>query len=152
MTIVNDLRTKGVPLDGVGHQFHMPVTLDPAQCEAALQAVDALGAGLENHVTELDISIYNDPGSCFSGVGCQPEIITPSYAVMADQARLYRTLFNNFAARASVTSVTTWGIHDGQSWLNNFPVTGRDNHPLLFDRNVEPKRALWAVADPTFTI
>jgi endo-1,4-beta-xylanase len=34
-----------------------------------------------------------------------------------------------------------WGLHDGISWKNNFPIRGRTNYPLLFDRNLQPKRA-----------
>ncbi|HAS57056.1 MAG TPA: 1,4-beta-xylanase, partial [Algoriphagus sp.] len=30
---------------------------------------------------------------------------------------------------------TFWGLQDGSSWLNNWPVRGRTNFPLLFDRN-----------------
>ena len=41
--------------------------------------------------------------------------------------------------------VTFWGLHDGQSWKNGFPVKGRTNHPLLFDRRLKPKPALEAV-------
>jgi endo-1,4-beta-xylanase len=99
---------------------------------------------MEQHVTELDISIYSSSSDV--------EVTTPTRAQLAAQANRYRDLFNAFGSRPSVTSVTTWGVHDAQSWLNNFPVTGRDDHPLLFDRSVAPKAALWAVADPTFVI
>jgi endo-1,4-beta-xylanase len=109
--------------------------------------------GLENHATEIDVSIYSDPGSCFaSQQGCQPEIATPSQAILSNQARVYRELFTRLAQHASVTSVTTWGVSDAQTWLNNFPVPGRDNHPLLFDRQRAEKTALHAVADPNFVI
>ncbi|MGE5944544.1 MAG: endo-1,4-beta-xylanase, partial [Flavobacteriales bacterium] len=40
-----------------------------------------------------------------------------------------------------ISRVTFWGVNDGQSWLNGFPVRGRTNHPLLFDRELKPKRA-----------
>lgn len=38
-----------------------------------------------------------------------------------------------------ITRVTFWGLGDGNSWLNNFPVRGRTNYPLLIDRNLDPK-------------
>jgi endo-1,4-beta-xylanase len=41
--------------------------------------------------------------------------------------------------------VTLWGVHDGDSWLNNFPVRGRTDYPLLFDRAGKPKPAFFAV-------
>jgi endo-1,4-beta-xylanase len=37
--------------------------------------------------------------------------------------------------------VTFWGLHDGISWKNDFPIGGRTNYPLLFDRNLAPKPA-----------
>jgi endo-1,4-beta-xylanase len=47
--------------------------------------------------------------------------------------------------RDKITRVTFWGVNDGQSWLNNWPVRGRTNYPLLFDRNYQPKPAFDAV-------
>jgi len=154
LAIVQDLLNKGVPIDGVGHQFHLQISTTAAQCEAAIDAVTALSANLEQHVTELDVSIYSDPGSCFSGntATCLPEITTPSQTILSNQATLYRALFNSFAARPKVTSVTMWGLHDGQTWLSNFPVTGRDDHPLLFNRNRAAKTAYYAVVDPAYVI
>ena len=40
-----------------------------------------------------------------------------------------------------IERVTFWGVNDGQSWLNNWPIRGRTNYPLLFDRNYKPKPA-----------
>jgi endo-1,4-beta-xylanase len=44
-----------------------------------------------------------------------------------------------------ITRVTFWGVDDAQSWLNDFPVKGRKNYPLLFDRQLSAKPALDAV-------
>ena len=38
------------------------------------------------------------------------------------------------STRDKIDRVTFWGVHDGQSWLNDWPVPGRDGYPLLFDR------------------
>jgi endo-1,4-beta-xylanase len=47
--------------------------------------------------------------------------------------------------RMVIGRVTLWGVHDGGSWLNNFPVRGRTDYPLLFDRKLKPKPAFFAV-------
>ena len=156
IAVIEDLLNRGIPLDGVGHQAHLNVTDNADDLMAAIDAVDALGAGLENHITELDVSLYSDPGSCFaSQTGCQasygdvlagvPESITDA------QAQLYRDVLNGAVARPSVTSVTVWGVSDADTWLNNFPIS-RPNHPLLFDRNYEPKTAAAAITDPAYVI
>lgn len=153
LEIVRDLLDKGVPVDGVGHQFHINVGTPADSLFEALQAVDDLGAGLENHVTELDISVYEDPAQCFSdGVSCAPDYGNDlPLAVERRQAELYRELFNGFRAFESLTSVTLWGVNDEQSWLNTWPAN-RTNYPLLFDRSREAKSAFFAVTDAEYAI
>lgn len=156
MQVVQDMLNRNIPLDGVGHQLHTRVSSDATGIMAAIDAVDALGAGLENHITELDVSLYDDPGECFaSGVNCATGYGTMATDVPTNvyqaQAQLYRDLFNGFVQRPTVTSVSTWGISDAQSWLNTFPVS-RSNYPLLFDPDRQPKSAFLAITDPSYQI
>src|SRR5262249_14541926 len=61
-------------------------------------------------------------------------------------AELYGKAFAMFLRHKDVVGrVTFWGTHDGRSWLNHFPVRGRTDHPLLFDRQGKPKAAFFAV-------
>jgi endo-1,4-beta-xylanase len=156
VTVIRDLLDRGIPLDGVGHQMHLSINANPEDALQAIDDIDALGAGLEQHVTELDISIYNDPNECFaSGVNCQTGYGTSASdvpdTVYQQQAQLYRDLFDGFKARDSITSVSVWGLRDSQSWLNDFPVS-RSNYPLLFDQDGNPKSAFEAIADPDYVI
>lgn len=58
----------------------------------------------------------------------------------------YSELFEIFyRKRNKIDRVTFWGVHDGMSWKNNYPVPGRTNYPLLFDRDQNPKPAYDAV-------
>jgi len=145
LTIVRDLQRKGVPIDGVGHQLHLKFSENAADVDAALRDVE--GLGLINHVTELDVSVYGDPGSCTGPErkGCLPDYgkNIPA-ATLAQQAKLYGELFEVFERHASLKSVTTWGISDAHTWLKRFPVT-RNNLPLLFDEQGNPKPAFRAV-------
>ncbi len=147
MQVVDDLIAKGVHLDGVGHQLHMRFTEDVAGAQAAFRAAEA--RGLINHVTELDISVYDDPGSCYRDqTGCQADYNDAANiprAVMDEQTRLFRELFEMFVQHDSLKSVTTWGLTDQDSWLNGFPIR-RTNAALLFDREGRPKDGLRAIA------
>ncbi len=149
--IIQDLRNKGVPIDGVGHQLHLRLDADVSEVTNALVAIEDLG-GLVNQVTELDVNVYADPASCGqSGTGCISDYgAFPPQKVLYDEARLYRALYTAFK-RPSVQSVTTWGLNDGHTWYND-PSFGRTNYPLLFDISNNPKWAFWAVVDSTFTI
>lgn len=147
MGVVADLLERGVPVDGIGHQFHLGRGQTIDGIHAALDAV--ADAGLVSHITELDISAYNDPGSCYENrTACQAELADDEVpGFLARQAKLYRAVFDAARDRPNVRAVLTWGLHDGQSWLNNFPVPQRANHPLLFGRNLAPKPALRALLD-----
>jgi len=152
MTIVARLQANGAPLDGIGHQMHVS-TASPtaANVDNALRSVAS--KGLINHVTELDVSLYNDPGSCFSSkTGCAADITgdpTLLAAALKAQALQYRALFNVFKQHASLQSVTTWGIADNSTWLSGFPTT-RGNRPLLFDVTGAAKSAARAITDDAY--
>ncbi|HWA00660.1 MAG TPA: endo-1,4-beta-xylanase [Caulobacterales bacterium] len=142
LAIIDDLIAKGVPIDGFGHQCHINIGASAANIEAALVAIET--RHLINHVTELDIDVYTSGSAPDYGVN------VPA-SVLHDQAVLYRQIYQMLATHTSVQSVTTWGVYDGSSWLNTWPVT-RTNYPLLFDRAKQPKTALYAVVDPTYAI
>jgi endo-1,4-beta-xylanase len=152
--IVQSLVNAGVPIDGVGHQFHLQLGADVAQVTAAFTAVEAISSSLVNHVTELDVSIYADPGSCYAQQTIPPCLAdygaNPPQSVLSQQATLYRSLFNAFN-RPSVQSVSFWGIADNHTWLNTYPAT-RTNRPLLFDTARDPKWAFWTVVDPSIKV
>ena len=41
--------------------------------------------------------------------------------------------------RHQISRITLWGVSDGGSWLNGWPIKGRTNYPLLFDRQYKAK-------------
>ena len=151
--IVQRLIDRGVPIDGVGHQFHFQPNTQISAATAAIDAVDGMFAGLIQHVTELDMNMYQDPGTCWeSQTGCDADLgVNPPAANLAAQAQMARDLFDILKLRSSVESVSTWGVRDGDSWLNFVPAE-RSNHPLLFDRNGDPKPAYLAITDPAYEI
>lgn len=64
------------------------------------------------------------------------------------QIEIYKICFNLFRKYKNVlTGITFWNISDRHSWLDNFPVKGRKDHPLLFDKNLKPKKAYWEVVN-----
>ena len=63
-------------------------------------------------------------------------------------AKLTKDILNLFKLflkhKDKITRVTFWGVHDGQSWLNGWPIRGSTNYPLLFDRALNPKPAYYS--------
>ena len=153
LEILQRLQDRNIPIDGVGHQFHLQLNGQAPLILDAIDDVDNQFMGLTNHVTELDVNFYQNPGSCWvSQTNCEADLgpVAP-VDMLAAQAQLLRDVFDGLRERPSVTSVTTWGVIDSDNWLNTNPIE-RFNYPLLFDREGEPKAALWAIIDPDYVI
>ncbi len=137
--LVGDLKARGVPIDGVGHQMH--INIHWPTVEAIVETIRMFSAlGVDNQVTELDVSLYdNSTDSC-------PAI---SQDALIEQGYRYRDLFQTFRdLKGELSGVTFWGLADDHTWLRTFPIS-RLNLPLLFDEHLQAKPAYWSVVDPT---
>ena len=146
--IVRPLKKKGVRIDAVGMQGHWHV--DSPSLEQIEESIEKLAAAkVQVHITELDLSVLPSAyGYTGADIGRRFELkdeLNPYKEgapadVLKKQAERYRAVFDLFVEhRRDIERVTFWGISDGDSWKNNFPVWGRTDYPLLFDRNFEPK-------------
>ncbi|WP_458126105.1 endo-1,4-beta-xylanase [Paenibacillus sp. Z3-2] len=139
--LVEKLLAQGTPIDAVGFQMHVSMYgPDVKLIREAFEKVIALGVNVQ--VTELDVSIYSS----------NSELEMPvTDELMLQQAYRYRELFDLFedlGKRGVMDSVTVWGLADDGTWLDNHPVKGRKDAPLLFDRKLKAKPAYWALVDP----
>jgi endo-1,4-beta-xylanase len=147
--ILRDYLKRGVPIHGVGMQCHIGLDYpDWQQFEDSIKAYVDLG--LEIHVTELDIDVLQsrNTGADVSAAREASSAAADPYKgglpaqvelALADRYDQFFRLMLKY--RKNVKRVTTWGSHDGMSWKNDFPVRGRTNYPLLFDRQLKPKVA-----------
>ena len=137
--LVSRLRAEGVPVDGIGHQLHVNVERQRiAEIEKSIELFAALG--VEQQVTELDISVYTNFVESFTSVPA---------GTLALQGYRYRDLFDLFRRhKHQINSVTVWGVADDGTWLKSFPFPRLDL-PLLFDEQLQSKPAYWGIADPS---
>ena len=142
--MVKDLKNKGVPIHGVGLQGHWSI-YEPTEevLTATLEKFKDLN--LQVQVTELDISVYPKEHGRRER---KPEDANAEYTSEreAKQVEMYDMIFRVFRKYKDViTNVTFWNISDRSSWLDNFPVPGRKDYPLLFDKELKPKKVYWQV-------
>jgi endo-1,4-beta-xylanase len=144
--LVDYLIEKEAPVDGVGFQGHFRLYDHPVeQISAGIDRFSAKtrkdGKKLTVQVCELDFSVFSNA----KGEGNDQKIANSKIEErLTDLAATYRDYFDMFEQKykeGKLTMVLVWGIADGHSWLNNHPVSGRTDHPLLFDRGYEPKEA-----------
>jgi endo-1,4-beta-xylanase len=138
INLVKSLKGKGIPVDGIGMQFHISVDYPSIQSISdSLKKFDALG--LELYITELDMSLNADP-NLVADKAPEDKLIR--------QGHRYREIFDVFKSIKNIVNVTFWGFQDGHTWLTFSPVVKPD-WPLLFDAQLNPKYAYWGLADPT---
>ena len=112
---VERLLERGVPVDGVGHQFHVSLAMPVSALEAALAAFEDLP--VMQAVTELDVTT-GTPVTRRSSI---------------DQGYYFRDAFRVFREHADdLFSVTVWGLTDGRSWRID------SGAPLVFDDGSRP--------------
>ena len=152
--LVQGLKAKGLRVDGIGEQGHWGIDEPPLQAiDETLAAIEA--AGVHPLITELDMDVLpRDPDMWGADLSKKMQIkaatnIYPDGLPDAMQQKLARRYADVFALflKHGVRRATLWGLTDGMSWLNNFPIPGRVNYPLLWDRNLKPKPAFDAVAE-----
>ena len=156
LQLLKSLLEQKVPIHAVGIQCHWRMdNPDFAEVEESIKQFAALG--LKVMITELDIGVL--PTQYQGANIAARETMTPEQEAVMNpytkglpedvaqrHAERYRQAFAMFGRHRDVIGrVTLWGSHDGDSWLNNFPVRGRTDYPLLFDRQGKPKPALEAV-------
>ncbi len=152
--IIKKLQAKGIRIDGVGIQGHWHLNSPSISCiDSALTEFAKLGVKIM--LTEFDINVLPVPdehtGANVSDFFELTPQMNPYVSSLPDSVQLklaqrYASLFNVFLKhKGDITRVTFWGVHDKQSWLNGWPIPGRTNYPLLYDRNLQPKSAYFFV-------
>jgi endo-1,4-beta-xylanase len=142
--VVGDLRNRGIPLDGLGHEMHNAINFPSTQAMVnAINTVAENFPGIEQQITEMDMSVYPG-GDRTSNYGNN---IPPS--VLAEQGWLYAQYFTALRQLSGkLSAVTFWGFADDDTWLDGFPVA-RTDYPLPFNMGLQAKPAYWGIVDPT---
>jgi endo-1,4-beta-xylanase len=158
--MVRMLQAEGIRIDGIGMQGHWGLNFP--KNEYIEQAIDAYASlGVKVMMTELDLDVLplTREGQIIGQAMSDPQFQLEEFEAFLDPYRdglppdverqvdqrweeLFRIFWNR---RDKIDRVTFWGVHDGASWKNGYPVPGRRNYPLLFDRDRAPKSAFDAV-------
>jgi endo-1,4-beta-xylanase len=152
--LVRELQAAGIPVAGIGSQEHHKLDWPTPALVDSMLTVFA-GLGVKVHLTELDVDMLPRPsasrGAEVSDRFALRAALNPYSAGLPDSLQRvlstrYQEMFRVYLKHADVIDrVTFWGVRDSDSWLNGWPVRGRTNYPLLFDRMGRPKPAFDAV-------
>ncbi|MEH6679210.1 MAG: endo-1,4-beta-xylanase [Sediminicola sp.] len=146
LKLLKMLREAGAPIDGMGIQGHLSI-YEPTEQELR-EALDSYTQlGLELQVTELDVSVYPKEHSARKP---KKEDENDAFTAQQEEKQIaqYEMIFRVFRDyKNELSGVTFWNISDRYSWLDNFPVPGRKDYPLLFNSDLKPKKAFYKVTE-----
>ena len=154
IALIKKIQAAGVRIDGVGIQGHWRASNIPLK-DIEESIIEYSKLGIKVMFTELDLSVLPNP---WDGDAADVNMkatysanMNPYAGGLPDSMQVkltkgYEDLFKLFLKhKDKISRITFWGVNDGQSWLNGWPIAGRTNYPLLFDRNFKPKPAFDAV-------
>lgn len=144
--IANDLKARGLRIDAIGMQGHMGMDYpDMVEFEESIEAF--AGTGCKVMITEWDMSALptvnmganvSDTVAFKAAMNPYPDGLPED--ISAEWNSRMKSFMDLFIKHSDViTRVTAWGVSDNDSWKNDWPMKGRMEYPLLFDRNLQPK-------------
>jgi len=146
--LIRHLKSKGCRVDAVGMQSHNGIDYpDLAEYEKSIEAFAQCGVKI--HITELDLNMLPNPDA-FAGAEVSQNFdyekaMDPYKKKLTKKAQRtfderYLAFFDIYSRhRSEIGRVTFWCVSDKNTWLNDWPIKGRTNYPLLFDRNDQMK-------------
>ena len=157
--MVKQMQSKGIKIDGVGVQAHWSLN-QPSLNQIEQIILDISELGVDVMFTELDISVLPSPWeqvgaevsqnfSRFEGDSkMNPYAEKLPKSIQIKLAKRYKDIFQLFIKHSDkISRVTFWGVMDKHSWLNDWPIKGRTNYPLLFNRKYQAKEAHQALIE-----
>ncbi len=155
--MVKKLQEEGIKIDGIGMQGHMGMDYpDISEFEKSIEAFGALGVKVM--ITEMDITLLPFPAGETAEVSLTAEYqekMNPYAEGLPEEVeaafnKRYSDFFGLFLKHQDkISRVTLWGLTDNDTWRNDWPIPGRTDYPLLFDRNYEPKAVVQQLIDLT---
>lgn len=154
VAMVKKLQQQGVRIDGIGMQGHVGLLYPTiGEFEKSILAFSELGVKVM--ITELDLTVLPSP---WEDAGAELTVnfeyrkeMDPYINGMTAEAEAafterYLSLFKLFLKHQDkISRITLWGVNDNYSWKNNWPIRGRTDYPLLFDRNNQEKQVVKSI-------
>ena len=149
--LVKNLNDKGVKIDGVGLQGHLNFDIPKiSEMEESINKLSSLGVKLM--ITELDMTIIPWPSDEVTAEVSLNYELSKEFDPYAENLpdSIYQQVMDRYKGffemflrhHEKIDRVTFWGVHDGNSWRNDWPIEGRTDFPLLFDRNYQMKNGV----------
>lgn len=127
--LITSFRNRGIPIHGIGLQFHLSYNISNDNILAAIFSAQA--TGLKVHISELDVRVNLNKSNTL--------VFDPSLATL--QAEKYKFVTEAYKSVPSERQygITLWNVGDADSWIPAFQ--NAPDWPCIFDVNYKRKPA-----------
>ncbi|TDP00733.1 endo-1,4-beta-xylanase [Flavobacterium sp. 245] len=127
--MVTRFKANGVPIDGVGDQFHYATDTNRQTMKTGF--TDMASTGLLIHISELDIKVNTSKSDSY--------VFTDAEAQKQSETYKYITSMYEELPQNQKFAISTWGVTDKYTWLTSF--WHYKEYPLLLDADYNKKPA-----------
>lgn len=154
--MIKNLKSKGIKISAIGMQGHL--SLDFPKVEEFEKSILAFAAeGVKVMITEMDITVLPMPNRNIgaqveSNFAYKKEMNPYEDGLPKDKETIFEKRYLDFFKlflkhEDKISRVTVWGVTDADSWRNNWPMPGRTDYALLFDRQYNAKPVVKQIID-----
>ncbi|MES2775622.1 MAG: endo-1,4-beta-xylanase [Bacteroidota bacterium] len=133
INMVNAFKSRGIPIHGIGMQFHTTSGQSDANISAAINT--AASTGLKVHLSELDVRL--------NAAAVPGMVYTPALGALQASRYLYIVKTYNAIPASQKFGITTWNVGDADSWIPGWQ--GAPDWPLPFDGSYLRKPAYYGI-------
>ena len=158
LKMIQSFKDRGIRIDGIGLQGHIGMDT-PVLDDYEATIVGYYEAGMKVMVTELDLSVLpNRNGNTSANISdtiayqkqMNPYTDGLPQEIETKWSNRYLEFFKLFDKHQDkISRITLWGVTDTDSWKNDFPIKGRTDYPLLFDRQNKAKSVVNKIIEQT---
>lgn len=144
LEMVNDFKARGIPIHGIGFQWHLRMDIPNEIIAKTLEK--AAATGLQIHISELDITFNKHNDS--QGGASKPQYPELTEEMGITQAEKYKSIVHLYASivpQDQQFGITFWDFNDRDTWIR--PFFKMMDWPTIFDDNLDPKPAYHGFAD-----
>jgi len=133
--MVTRFKANGIPIDGVGDQFHYATDTNRQTMKTGF--TDMASTGLLIHISELDIKVNTAKSDSY--------VFTDAEAQKQAETYKYITTMYEELPQTQKFAISTWGVTDKYTWLTGF--WHSKEYPLLLDADYNKKPAYQGFLD-----
>lgn len=139
--LINRLKSRGVPVSGIGLQMHTRMDIPNEIIAHSLRK--AAETGLQVHLSEVDIIFNRHNDRQGGGEQIYNELTSDMAQAQGEKYMNITDMYRNIVPKDQQYGITLWGFNDRTTWIR--PFFKLNDWPTIYDKNLQRKPAYYGL-------